>query len=146
MHSIKNVAFQVGFAFVAEVLRVPAAEFARAKLREKVLRITIMTFVLLELPVTLTVRLDNAVESALERHCAERGVTKSAVVQESLAAYLWSDSAQNKAADGKHASSAVFEAFRQAGLVGAGELGGASADKKAVRARAMQRIRRSAAA
>lgn len=95
---------------------------------------------------TLTVRLNNAVESALERHCAERGVTKSAVVQESLAAYLWGDSAQNKAADGEHASSPVFEAFRRAGLVGAGELGGASADKKAVRARAMQRIRRSAAA
>jgi predicted transcriptional regulator len=118
----------------------------RTKLREKVLRITITTFVLLESAVTLTVRLDSAVESALERHCAERGVTKSAVVQESLAAYLWGDSAQNKAADGKRASSAVFEAFRQAGLVGAGELGGASADKKAVRARAMQRIRRSAVA
>jgi predicted transcriptional regulator len=95
---------------------------------------------------TLTVRLDNAVESALERHCAERGVTKSAVVQESLAAYLWGESAQSKAADGDHAASAVFEAFRQAGLVGTGELGGARADKKAVRARAMQRIRRSAAA
>jgi predicted transcriptional regulator len=118
----------------------------RTKLRETVLRITIKSFVLLELLVTLTVRLDNAVESALERHCAERGVTKSAVVQESLAAYLWGDSAQNKTATGKRASSAVFEAFRQAGLVGAGELGGASADKNAVRARAIQRIRRSAAA
>ena len=95
---------------------------------------------------TLTVRLDNAVESALERHCAKRGVTKSAVVHESLAAYLLGDSAQNKAAGSKDASSEVYEAFRQAGLVGAGELGGASADKKAVRARAMQRIRRSTAA
>jgi predicted transcriptional regulator len=103
-------------------------------------------FVLLEPPVTLTVRLDNAVESALERHCAERGVTKSAVVQESLAAYLWSDGAQSKTADDKRALSAVFEAFQQAGLIGAGELGGASADKNAVRARAMQRIRRSTAA
>ena len=146
MHSIKNVAFRADVAFVAEALRVAAAEFARAKLRDKVMRITIVPFVLLELPVTLTVRLDNAVESALERHCAERGVTKSAVVQESLAAYLWGDSAQNKAVDGEHASSPVFEAFRQAGLVAAGELGGASADKKAVRARATQRIRRSAAA
>ena len=34
----------------------------------------------------------------------------------------------------------------QAGIVGARELGGASADKKAVRARAMQRIKQSAAA
>jgi hypothetical protein len=100
----------------------------------------------LELPVTLTVRLDTAVESALERHCAERGVTKSAVVQESLAAYLWGSGVHSKAAGGERAVSPVFDAFRQAGLVGTGELGGGSADKKAVRARAMQRIRRSAAA
>lgn len=102
--------------------------------------------VLSERIMTLTVRLDSAVESALERHCAERGVTKSAVVQESLAAYLWGDSSQSRAATENRAPSRVFEAFRQAGLVGAGELGGASADKKTVRARAMQRIRRSAAA
>ncbi len=95
---------------------------------------------------TLTVRLDNAVESALERHCAERGVTKSAVVHESLAAYLLSDGTHNKPAANKRTTSKVFDAFMQAGIVGAGELGGASADKKAVRARAMQRIKRSAAA
>jgi hypothetical protein len=93
---------------------------------------------------TLTVRLDSAIESALERYCAERGVTKSAVVQASLAAYLW-DGALRKEAPGKRAAGPVFEAFRQAGLVAAGELGGGSADKKAVRTRAMQRIRRSAA-
>ena len=109
-------------------------------------RITITSFVLLELPVTLTVRLDNTVESALERHCAARGVTKSAVVHESLAAYLLGDSAQSKAASSKQAPSKVYEAFKQAGLVGAGELGGEGADKKAVRARAIQRIRRSTAA
>jgi hypothetical protein len=95
---------------------------------------------------TLTVRLDSAVESALERHCAERGLTKSAVVQESLAIYLWGGGAQGKGAEGERAVSPAFEAFRQAGLVGTGELGGVSADKKAVRARAAQRIRRSTTA
>lgn len=93
---------------------------------------------------TLTVRLDNAIESALKRYCAERGVTKSAVVQDSLATYLWGNNVQSKAA-GTRVPGAVFEAFGQAGLIGAGELGGQSANKEVVRARAMQRIRRAAA-
>ena len=37
---------------------------------------------------TLTVCLKPDIESALELHCAERGVTKSLVVQEVLAEYL----------------------------------------------------------
>ncbi len=94
---------------------------------------------------TLTVRLDGAIESALDRHCAERGVTKSAVVQESLTAYLWGNSTKSKAgANGKPSVNPLFEAFLQAGLIGAGELGGASADKITVRARAMSRVRRAA--
>lgn len=95
---------------------------------------------------TLTVRLDSAIESALERHCAERGVTKSTVVQQSLAAYLWSGASSATTAGRRRPASAVFEAFRRAGLVGAGDLGGSVGDKKAVRARAMQRIRRSTTA
>jgi predicted transcriptional regulator len=96
---------------------------------------------------TLTVRLDSAVEAALERHCAERGMTKSAVVQESLAKYLWSkNDSTSKATAGKRVVSPTFEAFQQAGLVGSGELNGASAGKAAVRARALQRIRRAKAA
>ena len=99
---------------------------------------------------TLTVRLDTAVESALERYCTERGVTKSLVVQECLATYLLADQAQ--AATARHAAvttqpasvSANYKAFADAGFIGAGELGGGSADKAAVRARAMQRIRRAA--
>ena len=99
---------------------------------------------------TLTVRLDPAVESALERYCAERGVTKSLVVQECLAGYLLADQAQ--AANARQAGaakppapvSANYKAFADAGFIGAGELGGGSADKAAVRARAMQRIRRTA--
>jgi hypothetical protein len=95
--------------------------------------------------VTLTVRLDSAIESALERHCAERGTTKSAVVQACLAAYLWGDASRGKPSDAKRTPSPVFEAFARAGLIGAGELGGASADKQAVRARALRRLRRAAA-
>ena len=91
---------------------------------------------------TLTVRLDTAIESALERHCNEKGVTKSSVVQESLTAYLWGDEAQEKEASRGLAMSSAFAAFKQAGLVGTGELGGRGADKKAVRERAMQRILR----
>lgn len=36
--------------------------------------------------------------------------------------------------------SANYKAFADAGFIGAGELGGGSADKAAVRARALQRI------
>jgi hypothetical protein len=95
---------------------------------------------------TLTVRLDAATESALERHCAKRGVTKSLVVQECLANYLLADQAQaasarSDASEQPIASvSANYQAFANAGFIGAGELGGGSADKAAVRALAMQRI------
>ncbi len=101
---------------------------------------------------TLTVRLDSAIESALERHCAERGVTKSLVVQESLAAYLLDDASTKARADavgraGKPAAlvSANYKAFADAGFIGGGELGGVSATNAVVRERAMQRIRRKAA-
>jgi predicted transcriptional regulator len=97
---------------------------------------------------TLTVRLDTALESALERYCAERGVTKSLVVQESLATYLLAG--QASATKARSASvdkpsarvSANYRAFADAGFVGAGEIGSGSADKATVRARAVQRIRR----
>jgi len=78
---------------------------------------------------TLTVRLDAAVESALERHCAERGVTKSLVVQECLAGYLLADQAQAASARFAAAAkpsapvSANCKAFVDAGFIGAGELG-----------------------
>jgi hypothetical protein len=99
---------------------------------------------------TLTVRLDNTLESALERYCTERGVTKSLVVQESLASYLVVRQAELASVSGDASAkpltkvSANYRAFAEAGFIGAGELGGGSADKAAVRARAMQRIRRAA--
>jgi len=98
---------------------------------------------------TLTVRLDDTLAAALERYCAATGVTKSLVVQESLANYLLADQARGAderkrgaAAQPRASVSANYKAFADAGFIGAGELGGGSADKAAVRARAVQRIPR----
>ncbi len=90
---------------------------------------------------TLTVRLDVALEAALDRYCTERGVTRTLVVQESLAAYL----VQGQAGAGQAAAglglSAAYRAFADAGLVGAVSNEGHTADKAAVRARVQQRSR-----
>lgn len=89
----------------------------------------------------LTVRLDPTLEQALERYCTGTGVSKSLVVQESLAAYLViksaPDAAGSKAKDAGY--SANYRAFSSAGLIGGGALG-KGADKAAVRKRALQRI------
>lgn len=86
---------------------------------------------------TLTVRLDSALESALTRYCEERGVTKSLVVQESLANYLLAAPPSMGQARGTAPSdepSANYRAFADAGLIGGVALG-RGADKAAVRAR-----------
>lgn len=88
---------------------------------------------------TLTVRLDEMLESALERYCSQAGVTKSLVVQQSLAAYLLDSQARAgktaAARSGRQAQvSANYRAFEGAGLIGAVAQGG-GADKSAVRAR-----------
>ena len=95
---------------------------------------------------TLTVRLDSAVESALERYCTDHGVKKSLVVRESLAVYLLAKQVEpaRSAAQLGTSVSANYKAFADAGFIGGGELGGGSADNAAVRERAMQRIRRNA--
>ena len=100
---------------------------------------------------TLTVRLDSALESALERASLERGVTKSLVVQEALADYLLagdSRGAPESPTGGRHGSAvetgAAYRAFSQAGLIGGGELGGVSATKDVVRRVAMERLRKKA--
>jgi len=88
----------------------------------------------------LTVRLDGTLEAALERYCAHTGVSKSLVVQESLAAYLMDQPARatRRPADSSSAASpptsANYQAFAAAGLVGSMALG-QGADKPAVRAR-----------
>ena len=91
---------------------------------------------------TLTVRLDQAIEAALERHCADRGVTKSAVVQESLAAYLWGKGGATGTRDAGPSAGPIYHAFEHVGFIGAAELGGVSADKAALRKIAVRRIRR----
>ena len=92
----------------------------------------------------MTVRLDAALQAALERHCAERGVTKSLVVQECLATYLVSarPAPSTDAAAAAAEPSAADRAFADAGLIGAVAGVQASADKAAVRHRAMQRLRK----
>jgi len=88
----------------------------------------------------LTVRLDGTLEAALERYCAHTGVSKSLVVQESLASYLMGQPARvtrRPAASSSSASppaSANYQAFAAAGLVGSVAMG-QGADKTAVRAR-----------
>ncbi len=91
---------------------------------------------------TLTVRLDPPLEAALERYCTSTGVTKSLVVQESLARYLVAEQAQQVGRSVVDVTapapvSANFLAFQEAGLVGAVALG-QRADKAGVRARIAQ--------
>jgi predicted transcriptional regulator len=95
-----------------------------------------------EYAMTLTVRLDDTLESALERYCAETGVTKSLVVQQSLAAYLLADQSRAAKSAGVQAgrqtqASANYRAFEKAGLIGAVALGH-RADKAGVRARIVE--------
>jgi hypothetical protein len=87
--------------------------------------------------VTLTVRLKPALETALELHCAERGVSKSLVVQELLAEYLARPATRGKrravAHDMPAEPSANYRAFEAAGFIGAGTSDGRPADKARVR-------------
>lgn len=98
---------------------------------------------------TLTVRLDRTLESALERYCAEQGVTKTLVAQEALAAYLVGQRAgATPLPASEPAVSRNYAAFARAGVLGAVELAPAgparSADKAAVRARLAARAAGSA--
>lgn len=84
---------------------------------------------------TLTVRLKPEIESALELHCAERGVTKSLVVQEVLAQYLAQpvQRKRGRAAEAAAEPSANYRAFEALGLIGAVH-GVGPADKAGVHA------------
>jgi hypothetical protein len=89
---------------------------------------------------TLTVRLKPELETALELHCAERGVTKSLVVQEVLAEYLVRPPTKRNnrrpaaAAESMPAEpSDNYKAFERLGLIGAVS-GVGPADKAGVRA------------
>ncbi len=86
---------------------------------------------------TLTVRLQPDLESALELHCAEHGVTKSLVVQEVLAEYLARPGARRSRRAATPAQpaepSANYRAFEALGLIGC-VAGVGPADKAGVRA------------
>lgn len=89
----------------------------------------------------LTIRLGPALDAALERYCTDHSVTKSLVVQESLATYLVQAPARAsvprnaRGGAARPLPSAAFREFERAGLIGAGSAGAASADKAAVRRR-----------
>jgi hypothetical protein len=90
---------------------------------------------------TLTVRLPQPLESALENYCAAHGLTKSEVVQECLAEYLVREKRQ--AQDSPAEVSANYAALKRAGLIGCvSGAGGASATKEVVRQRALERLTR----
>ncbi len=94
---------------------------------------------------TLTVRLKPDIESALALHCAERGVTKSLVVQEVLADYLARPVAGRRASAPNGPARAIepsanHRAFEALGLIGTGKLGEVSADKARVREVIAQRL------
>lgn len=97
---------------------------------------------------TLTVRLDATLQAALERYCAERGVTKTLAVQECLAQFLVERrptmAARALAGAAAVPASASHRAFAEAGLIGAVALGRVPADKAAVRAQALQRLAKGA--
>jgi predicted transcriptional regulator len=97
----------------------------------------------------LTVRLDPSLDAALATYCEAHGVSKSLVVQESLARYLVQQvdkagsAGQGRAAKGGAAApapvSSNLRAFEAAGLVGSIAGLGLPADKAQVRAMARPR-------
>jgi predicted transcriptional regulator len=96
---------------------------------------------------TITVRLDPALATALNEVCAAQGVTKSLVVQEALTAYLARPASTTAAGQKQRpANSANLQAFAEAGLVGCTAGAGGVTDKVAVRAAALARLDRKPAA
>ena len=93
---------------------------------------------------TLTVRLNPTLATALDQYCADNGTSKSHVVQESVAAYLIGagSPAQPRGAPNAGQPSPAYQAFADAGLVGAVDLSlTGSADKAAVRAQVTARAK-----
>jgi hypothetical protein len=90
---------------------------------------------------TITVRLPQELEQALEKYSAAQGLTKSHVVQEALATYLV-HTAKGDAPGGARVSE-TFRALKKAGLIGCvSGMGGTSATKEVVRQRALARLAR----
>jgi hypothetical protein len=90
---------------------------------------------------TITVRLPQELEKALEQYSAAQGLTKSHVVQEALATYLVHTT--KLPAKGDEGVSDNFRALKKAGLIGCVTgMGGTSATKDVVRKRALSRLAR----
>jgi predicted transcriptional regulator len=87
---------------------------------------------------TLTVRLPDPLERALDEYCAAHGTTKSHVVQECLAQYLVRP-AETGAPD--KGVSGNFAAFKRAGLLGCATGDGVSATNEVVRKRVLERLK-----
>jgi hypothetical protein len=87
---------------------------------------------------TLTVRLPVPIEEALEAYSAEKGLTKSHVVQEALAQYL---AHSKKAVSGTPRKvSETYRALKKAGLIGCFRGDGVSATKDVVRRRVLDSL------
>jgi hypothetical protein len=87
---------------------------------------------------TLTVRLPDPLDRALDEYCAAHGTTKSHVVQECLAEYL---ARPVGAATASRQVSTNYAAFKRAGLLGCASGDGVSATNEAVRKRALERLK-----
>jgi hypothetical protein len=88
---------------------------------------------------TLTVRLIDPLEQALEDYSAAHGVTKSHVVQEALAEYLVRAKKDNAARRGS--VSPAYRALKKAGLIGCFRGEGVSATKEVVRKRVLESLK-----
>ena len=89
---------------------------------------------------TLTVRLPQTLDQALEEYSASQGLTKSHVVQEALAEYLARTGKDGKPARKK--VSATYAAFERAGLIGCFRGDGVSATKEVVRQKFLDSLKR----
>jgi hypothetical protein len=97
-----------------------------------------------ELAMPLTVRLPPPIDQALADFCASHGLTKSQVVQQSLAEHLQRAAQPDaRARAGKLENvSPAFAAFKRAGLIGSLHLGEVSATRDVVRARMASRLKK----
>ena len=89
---------------------------------------------------TLTARLPQALEAALQDYCDTHGLTKSLVVQEALADYLSRDKRRVQAAAGRSVSK-NYRALKKAGLLGCVRGDGVSATKEVVRQRVLDQLK-----
>jgi hypothetical protein len=89
---------------------------------------------------TLTVRLPGALDAELQAYCDAHGLTKSHVVQESLADYLGRGKRAARPTAGREVSPS-FRALKKAGLIGCVQGDGVSATKEAVRQRVLGQLK-----